>query len=90
MPDTTKNEAIIATLNSAGFQRITLSVIPKCFVCENGLSRSELEFSRSYFNDTPLLMLRAMMQEKIIPALTEHQGKKVYVTARGISIISRT
>ncbi|MCS6294609.1 MAG: hypothetical protein H8K09_00065 [Nitrospira sp.] len=90
MPDVTKNEALIAILKLAGFQQITLRVVPKLFLFTDGICQSELEFSRTYFDETNLAALQDLMRDKILPAIKEHVGKKVYVNANGISIIPRT
>lgn len=90
MPDVTKNEALIAILKLAGFQQITLRVVPKLFLFTDGIYLSELEFSRTYFDETNLAALQDLMRDKILPAIKQHVGKKVYVNADGISIIPRT
>lgn len=88
MPSVTKNEAIIAALKSAGYQLITMKVVPKLFQFNDGPCVSELEFARNYFEDIPLAALQPLMREKILPTIRQHFGKKVYVNANGISIIS--
>ncbi len=55
MPDVTKNDAIIAILKSAGFQQIMLRVVRKLFLFTDGVCQSELEFSRTYFDEAALL-----------------------------------
>lgn len=90
MPETSKNEAIIASLQAAGFRDIRLRVIPKVFVFDDGQQLSELEFSRRYFDDTPLSTIQTQMQEKILPTIHQHLGKRIYVTEHGIKIIPRT
>lgn len=83
----TKNEAIIEALESAGYQEIRLKVIPKRFLFTDGQWETELEFSRNYFDNTTLAALQCLMQDQILPAVKQQLGKKVYVDARGISII---
>ncbi len=90
MSDLTKNEAIIEALKSAGYQDITLKVVPKRFLFSDGRCRTELEFSRNYFDDATLVALQGMMGKQILPAIKQQPGKKVYVDARGISIIPST
>lgn len=90
MPDLTKNEAIIAALESAGYQEIRLTVVPKRFLFSDGRCHTELEFSRNYFDHTTLIALQGQMGEHILPAIKQQPGKKVYVDARGISIIPST
>ena len=90
MPDLTKNEAIIAALESAGYQEIRLTVVPKRFLFSDGRCHTELEFSRNYFEDTTLDTLQRLMREQVLPAIKQQLGKKVYVNAHGISILPRT
>ncbi|MCS6290490.1 MAG: hypothetical protein H8K10_16160 [Nitrospira sp.] len=90
MPDLTKNQAIIEALESAGYQGIRLRVVPKRFLFSDGRCQTELEFSRNYFDDTTLVALQGLMREHILPAIKQQLGKKVYVDARGISIIPST
>ena len=90
MSDLTKNEAIIEALESAGYREIRLKVVPKRFTFSDGRYQTELEFSRNYFDDTTLLALQSLMGEQILPAIKQQPGKKVYVDARGISIIPST
>ncbi|ULA60259.1 MAG: hypothetical protein LZF60_220176 [Nitrospira sp.] len=90
MSDLTKNEAIIEALESAGYQDITLKVIPKRFLFSDGRYQTELEFSRNYFDDITLVTLQNLMHDKILPAIKQQLGKKVYVSAHGISIIPTT
>ncbi|MGC3976579.1 MAG: hypothetical protein QM771_19680 [Nitrospira sp.] len=87
MSDMTKNEAIIEALESAGYQEIRLNVVPKRFLFSDGRCQTELEFSRNYFDETTLFALQGLMREHILPAIQQQRGKKVYVNARGISII---
>ncbi len=55
--------AIIAALESAGHQDITLTVVPKRFLFSDGQRQTELEFSRNYFDDTTLVTLQCLMGE---------------------------
>ena len=87
MPDVTKNEAIIASLKSAGFQQIMLRVVPKLFLFTDGACQSELEFSRTYFDEADVAALQDLMRETILPAIRQHVGKKIYVNANGITIM---
>jgi hypothetical protein len=90
MPEVTKNEVIIAALKSAGYQQITLKVVPKIFYFTQGPNLLELEFARSYFDDITLPSLKGLMRDVVLPALKEQIGKKVYVNADGIRIASRS
>ena len=90
MSGRTKNEAIIEALESAGYQDIRLKVVPKRFLFSDGRCQTELEFSRNYFDDTTLVTLQVLMREKILPAIEQQLGNKVYVNACGISIIPST
>ena len=90
MPDTTKNEAIIQALESAGYHDIRLNVVPKRFLFSDGRFQTELEFSRNYFDETTLTTLQGLMKDTILPAITQQMGKTVYVNARGVSIIPST
>lgn len=90
MQDVTKNQAIIAALKSAGYQQVTLRVVPKLFQFTDGPRLSELEFSRNYFDDATLATLQAVMREKVLPTIKQHFGKKVYVNANGISVLPQT
>lgn len=90
MPDTTKNEAIIQALESAGYQDIRLNVVPKRFLFSDGRFQTELEFSRNYFDDTTLATLQGLLEDTILPAITEQMGKTVYVNAHGVSILPST
>lgn len=90
MSNLTKNEAIIEALESAGYQEIRLKVVPKRFLFSDGRCQTELEFSRNYFDDTTIATLQGLMGEHILPAIKQQPGKKVYVNARGISIIPST
>ena len=87
MTEVGKNEAIIAALKSAGYEEIRLKVVPKVFLFNDGSSRSEFEFSRTYFDDMTLVSLQGPTRDKILPAIKQHLGKKVYVNANGISIV---
>lgn len=87
MTEVGKNEAIIAALKSAGYEEIRLKVVPKVFLFNDGYCRSELEFSRPYFDATALVTLQVLMRDKILPSIKQHLGKKVYVNANGISIV---
>lgn len=90
MSDLTKNEAIIEALKSAGYQDIRLKVVPKRFLFSDGRDQTELEFSRNYFEEATLVTLQGLMKDKILPVITQQMGKKVYVSAHGISIIPST
>lgn len=90
MLDLTKNQAVIEALESAGYQEIRLKVIPKRFLFSDGRCQTELEFSRNYFDETTLVALQGLMRERIIPAIKQQLGIKVYVDARGISITPTT
>ncbi|MCW5800110.1 MAG: hypothetical protein LZF60_370031 [Nitrospira sp.] len=90
MPETSKNEAIIAGLKGAGYREITMRVIPKLFLFHDGQQHSELEFTRPYFDDITVATLHTLMRDKILPAIQQHRGMKVYVNASGLSIIPRT
>ena len=90
MPDVTKTQAIIAALKSAGYQQVTLRVVPKLFQFNDGPRLSELEFSRNYFEEATLATLQALMREKVLPTIKQHFGRKVYVQANGISILPQT
>ena len=88
MKNVTKNEAIIDALRSAGYQQITLRVVPKLFQFNDGSCESELEFARNYFEDITLVALQGQMLENILPAIKQHFGKRIYVSAGGLTIIS--
>jgi hypothetical protein len=90
MADLTKNEAIIQALVSAGYQDIRLNVVPKRFLFSDGRFQTELEFSRNYFDDTTLATLQGLLEDTILPAITEQMGKTVYVNAHGVSILPST
>ncbi|MCW5798284.1 MAG: hypothetical protein KIT40_07290 [Nitrospira sp.] len=86
----TKNEAILEALESAGYHNIRLKVVPKRFLLGHGSCQTELEFSRNYFDDTPLATLQVLMREKILPTIKQQLGKKVHVNASGVTIVPRT
>ncbi|MCS6328468.1 MAG: hypothetical protein H8K06_15480 [Nitrospira sp.] len=77
-------------LHLEGFQGIRLSVVPNRFVCYDGRERTEMEFSRAYFELATTDTLQTVMQENVLPAMNQHIGKKVYVTKHGVSIIPRS
>lgn len=89
MQEVSKNEVIIEALKSAGYQQISLSVVPKRFLFNLGSYQSELEFSRNYFDDTDPGTLQELMQRKILKAIQQHPGKRVYVIANGITVTPR-
>ena len=89
MPEFSKNQAIITALRSAGYQHITLSVVPKRFLFDLGSCQSELEFSRTFLDDTSLDILQQLMQGKILSAINQYLGKRVYVNANGITVTPR-
>ncbi|ULA68831.1 MAG: hypothetical protein LZF62_380017 [Nitrospira sp.] len=74
MTEVGKNEASIAALKSAGYEKIRLKVVPKVFLFNDGSCRSELEFSRTYFGDMALVSLEGLMRDKILPAIRQHLG----------------
>jgi len=83
----TKNQAIIDALKSAGYKEIMLKVVPKLFQFSDGTRNSELEFSRNYFDEITVLELQNLMRVKVLPTIMQHLGKRVYVSAPGLSII---
>ena len=90
MRDRTKNETVIAALHAGDFRDITLSVVPKRFLCHDGHTKTELEFSRTYFETTPPATLQTVLWEQVVPAMKQHPGKRIYVAEHGISVSPRT
>ena len=90
MSDVTKNEIIIQALKSAGYQEIRLKIVPIIFIFGKPPCHTELEFSKGYLEDIPLVTLQGLMRDTMLPAIKHQLGKKVYVNENGISIIPRT
>ncbi len=88
MPDRTKHKAIIGALEAAGYQEITFNTSPTRYRFHNGVGSLELEFGREYFRTTSMDALMTRLQDKILPTLSQHPGKKLHIADRYIAVIA--